>query len=148
MRKKASNRDAQNGMRKKQTGCNLANKNQNQNDNQKKRARTKSFITPFTTSPGCVPRTKMHLRASSTSLGSRASMARLDRALRGFLRRGKCQACLVIGGHGGAWERWTYTARSIFFVRRERRRWVVEKWLDNTGCCRQIIPYSMRRVNN
>ena len=42
-------------------------------------------MTLTTFSPGCVPRTKIAVLGSSTSFGSRASRARLEREFRGFL---------------------------------------------------------------
>jgi len=57
--------------------------------------RTKSLKTPLTTSPVCVPFTKITVLGSSISLGSRASRARLDLAFLGFLckdvRVSECQ---------------------------------------------------------
>jgi hypothetical protein len=47
--------------------------------------RTSSFMACCTTSPACVPRTNIAVRASSTSFGSRASKALFERAFRGFL---------------------------------------------------------------
>lgn len=44
-----------------------------------------SFMTALTFSPVCVPLTKIAVLESSTSFGSRASMARFDRAFLGFL---------------------------------------------------------------
>jgi hypothetical protein len=42
-------------------------------------------MAPLSTSPVCVPLTKMTVRGSSISFGSLASRARLDRAFLGFL---------------------------------------------------------------
>lgn len=47
--------------------------------------RTSSFITLFRISPVCVPFTKIAVLGSSISFGSRASIARFDRAFLGFL---------------------------------------------------------------
>jgi hypothetical protein len=49
---------------------------------------TSSFIAALTVSPVCVPLTKITVRGSSISFGSRASRARFDRAFLGFLREG------------------------------------------------------------
>lgn len=50
-----------------------------------RRRRTRSFIAGPARSPTCVPLTKIHVRASSISFGSRASIARFERAFLGFL---------------------------------------------------------------
>lgn len=42
-------------------------------------------MVAFSVSPVCVPLTKIAVRGSSTSFGSRASIARLERAFLGFL---------------------------------------------------------------
>jgi hypothetical protein len=63
-------------------------------------------MAPLSTSPVCVPLTKMTVRGSSISFGSLASRARLDRAFLGFLevqrisRYGQSHECLPVYRHG------------------------------------------------
>lgn len=78
-------------------------------------------MTPLTFSPVCVPFTKMAVRASSTSFGSRASRARFERAFLGFLGAQMSKAIQKTNGR-------TYIVRSIATSKRLYGKCVGSVW--------------------